>query len=177
MNALRTIIDGAVADAIAANPKYFAAKQEDRARAAIVRKIMAALLRDDDEQQPAEAAEPESKFVLADADSREARGYANLRRIAGATAARRDREGKVIIMRPAYCEAVFALADLPDIDRWPFLVDAPKIAAWREFFEQTLPDTARRSVMQERGDASGILMPFYWPPSKDGRVYDTPEAA
>lgn len=171
MSALRTIIDGAVADAIAANPKYFAAKQEDRARAAIVRKIMAALLRDDDAEKPEEAEEPNPKFVLADAESREARGYLNLRRIAGAVPPRRDPDGRVIIAPSAYCEAVFALADLPDAEQWPFLTAPQNIEAWREFFRVTLGDTVRRSIMQERGGESGILMPFYWPPSKTGKTY------
>lgn len=177
MNALRSIIDGAVGDAIAANPKFFAAKQEDRARTAIVRKIMAALLRDDDEPKAEEITESAPKFIAADPESREALAYINLRRIAGANSPRRSSDGTIMIPASAHCEAVFALAELPPLEVWPFLMEAANIQAWRDFFFHTLGDVVRRSIIQERDDAAGIVMPGYWPPSKTGKMYTDPAEA
>lgn len=180
MNIIRAAIDNAVADVIAAHPSYFTDKGQEKGRALIVRKIMAALHAggDDKSDEPEErVAELPPPFVLADPHSREARGYINLRRIAGALPPRRDGDGRVIITRASYCEAVFALADLPPEDAWPFLTEAKMIGAWMEFFRGTLLDISRRSIIQTRDGANGIFMPAYWPPSKEGRVYDQPEVA
>lgn len=178
MNVLRAIITAAVGNAIAEHPKYFTERGHEKAQAAIVRKIMSAL-RDDDGTEgptpPPPAAEP--PFVLADPDSREAKGYINLRRIAGAVDAKRVGDGKIVIRREAYCEAVFALADTPPREQWLFLTEPPQVKAWLELFRETLPDTGRRSLFEPRGAQSGIVMPYAWPPSKAGKVYDPAESS
>jgi hypothetical protein len=178
MSALRTIIDAAVADAIAAHPKYFTPKGAEFARTVIVRKIMAGLLRDDGDARSSEepAAPEQPTFFRAPKSSREARGYVALRIIAGAVPPQFNVDD-IIIMRSAYREAVFALADVSPTDQWPFLTDRKMIAAWSEFFRETLGDVPRRSIFQMRGDVSGIVMPSCWPPRKDGHLYDTEEEA
>lgn len=177
MSILRILIDGAVADAIAEHPKYFTPRGHEKARAAIVRKIVAAFRDGGDEADNPETPPKEALFMFADPASREARGYVNLRRIAGAVPPRRDSEGRVVIVSAAYREAVFALSELPPLEQWPFLTEQKHVIAWREFFRDTLPAIVCQGIVQHRNGTEGIVMPGYWPPSKDGRMYDTPEAA
>jgi hypothetical protein len=177
VNVLRTLIDGAVADAIAEHPKYFTPKGQEKARAAIVRKIMAAFREDGDDKPDEEVAAIDPNFVFVDPQSREARGYINLRRISGASAPVRSFDGKVPIKASAHKDSVFALADLPPREHWPFLTTPAQIGAWMEFFRETLGETPRRAIAEMRNGMRGIVMPGYWPPRKDGQMYDTPEAA
>jgi hypothetical protein len=176
MNVLRAIITSAVGNAIAEHPKYFTPRGQEKAQAAIVRRIMAALRDDDGTEEPTPAATAiEPPFMMCDADSREAQGYINLRKIAGAVEAKRSGDGKVIVRREAFCEAVFALADIPPREQWLFITDATQIRAWLDFFRETLPDIGRRSLFEPRGAQSGIVMPYPFPPSKAGKVYDPNE--
>ena len=176
MNVLRALIDKAVADAIAEHPKLFAPKAAEKARGIFVRKIMATF-NEPAEESTAETSPDEAPFIFADPQSREARGYKNLRLIAGASPPRVDSAGRVIILRAAYRESVFALADIGSASQWAFLTETRRITAWREFFNETLPDTVRRSIQIERNGQAGILVPDYWPPSVTGMRYQTPEAA
>jgi hypothetical protein len=172
VSVIRTTIDNAVAEAIAEHPKYFTPKGLEHARNVIVRKVVAAL-RDGGEKPPAEVTEPvPPKFLLAAAESREARGYVNLRMLAGAVAPSRTGDGSVAVGSPANCDQVYALAELPPRDVWRFITDRSRTGAWLGFFRDMLPDIARRTVVQERDGVSGILMPWPWPPSKDGKIYD-----
>jgi len=170
-NIIRTIIESAVATAVAKHPKYFTPRGLEKAPAAIVREIMAAFRGDDD--SGAEIPAPEKPYVLVDQNSREARGYAMLRHIAGATPPRPMSDGCMMILRSACNEAVFTLANVPPSDQWPFVRDVAQINAWMEFFNASLPDVPRRAI----ADPRGIRVPGYWPPSKAGKLYLTEEAA
>lgn len=179
MSILRAAIDSAVEQAIAEHPKYFTPQGVKSARALIVRKVMAAFRDGGDkssEQQAEDEETPaEPQMLFATAGSREARGYANLRQLAGAVAPRRLGDGSVPIMPAANCEAVFAFADMPGAETWLFVVARKQLGAWGEFFDEMLPDVARRAISQERDGVIGILLPWPWPPSKEGKIYDQPE--
>lgn len=177
MNVLRAIITSAVGNAIAEHPKYFTPRGQEKAQAAIVRRIMAALRDDDGEEPPPPAPVAEPAFVTVEANTREAQGYINLRKIAGAVEAKRMGDGKILIKREAYCDPVFALADIPPREQWMFIAEKDQIKAWLDFFRETLPDTGRRSLFEPRGAQSGIVMPYPWPPSKSGKIYDPSEAS
>ncbi len=177
MSLIRNAIDTAVADVMAEHPKFFTPRGIESARNILVRKIMAAL-RDGGEKPDAvpEATASAPKFIVVAADSREARAFVNLRHLAGATAPTPSGDGRVAIPAPAYCDAVFALADLPPPSAWLFLTDRDQMGAWFEFFRESLPDVARRVIAVGRNGASGILMPYPFPPNKSGKIYEA-EAA
>lgn len=175
MNVIRSIVDSAVTEAVAAHPKYFTPQGREKAAPMLVRKIMAAF--NGPGEEPAERPSSKTSFFYADPKSPEARGYVNLRRIAGALPPRYASNGSVIVMASAFCPAVFALADLRSSETWPFLTDANKVQAWIDFFHKTLLDTARRQIIQTRNGVKGICMPGYWPPSAEGKMYDTAESA
>lgn len=171
---IRATIDGAVAATIASHPKLFTPKGLEKAQAILVRKIMAALSDRDKAPAPPDPPAPQTspqRFMLVNQNSREAQAYTNLRRIAGGLKPRQMSDGRVIIPAPAFCSAVFALADLPPFCDWPFLTDANKVKAWMEFFREMLPDIPRRPITETRDGVTGICMPAYWPPSKTGKMY------
>lgn len=170
---LRAIIDAAVADAMAEHPKYFTPKGHEHARTVIVRKIMAAFRGDGSDKPDDTAADhPASpQPLLVEPHSREAIAFSNLRQIAGATTPFRLGDGRLSINAEAACPAVFALADLPLKSQWLFLTAPRNVGAWQEFFRDTLPGVARRPIHEHRGTEVGLLMPWPWPPTKDGKVY------
>lgn len=172
MNVFRAIIETAVGSAIAEHPKYFTPKGTEKAKAAIVRRIMAALREDENTEDAPETTEQPFPFIFADADSAAAKGYVNLRRLAGATDARRTADGKTVVKREADCPAVCALAELPSDVRWLFLTAPQQIRAWMDFFRDMLGDTGRRSIAETCGGQTGIFMPYPFPPSKTGKIYD-----
>lgn len=175
MTGLRPIIDCAVADAMAAHPKYFTPKGHEHARDVIVRRIMAAIRGDGPSKSPdeTEATTPSTpQPVSVEPTTREGRSYAVLCNLAGAVAPFRMGDGRIAIPPDANNARVFALSDLPPRSRWLFLSDHRQIAAWNEFFRETLPQAARRPIVERRGDQSGILMPWPWPPRRDGATYD-----
>lgn len=185
MTGIRPMIDAAVAQAIAEHPKYFTelALDNNRARTAIVRKIWAALRGDgaergdgDSAAAPGPAVPPPPQHLSARPDSREAKGYANLRRLAGAPPQFRAGDGSVFINADANSEAVFALETLPDESHWKFY-SGRNASAWLEFFGEKLPGITRKDIRQRRGDLTGIVMPYPWPPSKDGKIYHADEDA
>lgn len=177
MSGIRPIIEGAVADVLAEHPKYFTERGMEKAQAALVRKIMAALRGDAPDkaatETPAALDEPEApKHPLAvEPTSREGRAYSNLCALSGALAPFRMGDGKFSLPVEANCPAVMALADLPPKSDWLFLTEHKQIGAWTEFFRQSLPMAARRPITEKRGDATGILMPWPWPPSVTGKIY------
>lgn len=180
MTGLRPIIDSAVAAAIAEHPKYFTERGLEKAQAAIVRKVMSALFRSDgtvdapiETPAPVEPLQP----LAADPKSAEGRAYINLRELAGAAAPFRMGDGQISIPPEAQKPAVYALADLPALP-WVFITDRQQTGAWLEFLAEALPKAvARKSIQIRRGDATGILMPWPWPPSVTGKIYTTEEAA
>jgi hypothetical protein len=173
---IRPIIDDAVASVLAEHPKYFTERGMEKAQAAFTRKIMAALIprssADDAEPQPARLAPPADLAPLtADPKSREARAYANLRTLAGATAPFRMGDGSISIPPEAQCPAVYALADMP-AQPSEFITERQQIGAWMEFFAESLPKgTPRKPIQIERAGKTGVVMPWPWPPSVTGKVY------
>jgi hypothetical protein len=175
VSGIRPIIENAVATVIAEHPKYFTDRGLEKAGNAIVRKVMAALVprsAGDEQAEPAPPAEPvEPKPLPVDPKTREGRAYTNFRAFAGAAAAFRMGDGKISLPVAAQNERVYAFADLPPEPEWRFITERPQIAAWLEFFGEVLTASARRPIQITRGDQVGILMPWPWPPSKDGKVY------
>lgn len=175
MSGIRPMIDGAVADAMAAHPKYFTPKGHEHARDVIVRKIMAAIRGDGPKLDDAESAPPSlPQPVAVEPTSREGRAYTALRELAGASAPFRMSGGLISLPPEANNVRVMALADdLPPRERWEFLTETKQIGAWNEFFRAMLPEgTPRRSIVETRGDQTGILMPWPWPPGRDGKIYN-----
>ncbi len=175
MSGIKPIIEGAVADAMAEHPKYFTPKGHEHAQTVLVRKIMAAIRGDGakpDESDAAPPAAPQPTSV--ESSSREGRAYAALRKLAGAGEPFRMSGGLISLPPEANNIRVFALADLPSRDKFEFLTVTKQVGAWNEFLKQMLPDgTPRRSIVEQRGDQTGILMPWPWPPGRDGRIYTT----
>lgn len=177
MTGLRPIIDSAVASAIAEHPKYFTERGIEKAQSAITRKIMAALFRSDGdkpaEPQLGETADPVP--LAADPKSREGRAYASLRMLGGASPPLWMSNGTISIPTSAQRDSVYALAALPAQAAWEFITDHRQVGAWQEFFAETMPTAARRPIQTERNGQTGILMPWPWPPAKDGKIYSRDE--
>lgn len=171
VSALRTIVDDAVGAAIDEHPKYFTPKGVEKARAAIVRKIMAAFRDDGEKSEPAAEPDKAKPFEIALPNSREAAGYLNLRTLAGAVAPQPMGDGGIVVVAAAWCEAVFVLSDLPPRSEWIFLYDRRPMGAWFDFFKEKLPNVARRVITEVRNGETGILMPYPFPPSKEGKLY------
>lgn len=175
MTGIRPIIDAAVADALAEHPKYFTPKGHEHARTVIVRKIMAAIRGDGADKASAEIASTASTLpqpTSVEPTSREGRAYTALCQLAGAVAPFRMGDGRIAIPPDANKARVFALSDLPPRSHWLFLTEHRQVAAWNEFFREMLPQAARRPIIEKRGEQSGILMPWPWPPRRDGQTYD-----
>lgn len=173
VNIIRTAIDAAVSEAIAEHPKYFTPKGLEHAQTVIVRKVMARLRDGGSDKDESEAhAEEAPKIVFAEAGSAEAVGYANLRLVAGANAPTKVSGDRTVIVPPANCAAVAAFATLPPRSEWRFASERKHLAAWAEFFRDMLPEITRRTIMEERNGVTGALLPWPYPPSKEGKIYD-----
>lgn len=175
MSGLRTIVDTAVADAIAEHPKYFTPKGLEHARTVIVRKVMAAMRGEGDkpagEQTGAAPAAPHGP-VLVEPGTRLGLAYGLLRKMAGAVSPPRTGDGRIIVVMEATGDNVQVLADAPPRDQWLFITDRQQMGAWTEFFRETLPGAARRPIAETSTDGlPGIRVPWPWPPRKDGRIY------
>lgn len=178
MTGIRPIIESAIAASIAERPKYFTDRGIEKAQDFLTRKIMGALVPRDGGDKPAELPpEPTTPVpITVDPKSREGRAYTNLRALGGAVPPLRLGDGRISIPPPAQRESVYALADLPPQAEWKFVTEHRQIGAWLEFFSDTLTPAPRRKIEVERNGAHGLLMPWPWPPSKDGKIY-TGEAA
>jgi hypothetical protein len=180
MSLIRAAVDSAVGQAIAEHPKYFTPQGQKSARTLIVRKVMAALRDGGDKGPPDpqdEAQNNQPQILYAAAGSREALGYANLRLVAGATAPNKLSDGSIIIMPAANCAAVFAFADMPPQQAWLFVTNRQQLGAWGEFFREKLPNIGRREIAHERNGERGMLLPWPYPPSKEGKIYQADEVA
>lgn len=178
MSLIRTAIDNAVAEAIAEHPKYFTPRGLESAQGLIVRKVMAALRGDTTEKSSEPTADSTApQFTLLAPTTSQARAYVNLRRIAGATAPTLIGNGQLAIPSIACNDAVAAFATLPPSETWCFLTGRCEIGAWKEFFRDMLPDLSRRSITRNINGETGILMPWPFPPSRSGKVYEREEAA
>jgi hypothetical protein len=172
---IRALVDTAVAEVIAEHPKWFSDKGKESARREITRKIMAAFREGGSDKEP-DAPEPTiaPKHLMVEPTTTAGRGYINLRHIAGAVAPTRV-NNQLVVPQAAYCEAVFAFADLPP--QLVFVTARNQIGAWMEFFAEHLPGVARRPIRTECNMESGIWVPWLWPPAKDGKVYEPDEVA
>lgn len=65
---------------------------------------------------------------------------------------------------------LMAFLDLPAKDRWIFVTAFQQLASWRDFFRDHIIG-ARRDVTETRDGKSGMLVPWPWPPGKDGKLY------
>ncbi|MEI9804075.1 MAG: hypothetical protein WDN48_05925 [Pseudolabrys sp.] len=172
MSMLSTIIDTAVAAVVAEHPKLFEPKSIDRAQKLLTREIVKSLTREprgDGEAAPA-AAGPAS-FERVTADDERGIAYCNLRAIAGELAKpTRASNGDIYLPAEAAGPEVLPFAKLPPREQWAVITDLAQLTAWREFFDATLPNLARRPF-------AGVA-PWPWPPSKAGKVYEPkPEGA
>jgi hypothetical protein len=77
-----------------------------------------------------------------------------------------------MLPREAAGPEVLPFAKMPSRDKWLFVTDLPQMTAWREFFEATLPTLARRPFGEQQAGETGVWVPWPWPPSKTGKVYE-----
>jgi len=173
MNPLAAIIDDAVAKVIAEQPKLFSDDGRKRAQKILTKKIVRELTREqatgDDDGAPTTAAAEPAMPALIDCKDPRAQAYCRLRELAGAV---RPIEygGKIYLPAQADVTAVRALNDWPAKEQWIAIFDKRMIAAWMEFFAAHLPaDVARRSILDPARQA---LMPWSWPPAKNGKIYE-----
>ena len=170
MNTLATIIDGAVAAVIAEHPKLFDPKAIERAQRVITREIIRTLTRvPGDEAKPEAAPEPEPFERIVAADERTI-AYINLRIASRALSPQPIRlaGGDIMLPREASGPEVLPFAKMPPKEQWVLVTEVAPLAAWRDFFAATLPNLERRPF----GD-SGVMMPWPWPPSKTGKIYES----
>jgi hypothetical protein len=174
MSALGDVIDCAVASVIAEHPKFFNLQTQERARKTLVREIVKSLVREvrdvGDEQSPAAPVKTVGGLIASN-DSR-AIAYCNLREIAGAVRPQHYGSGQIYLPPEAETTAVRAFAELPPRKEWPFISDRRQLTAWSEFFEESLPSVSRRQITETRGDLYGAQLPWLWPPSKTGKIYE-----
>jgi hypothetical protein len=175
---LKTIVSDAIAAAIAEHPKYFTPKGLEHAQSVILRKVMAAMRGDPADKAAADATAESARLPIAvDASSREGLAYTNLRWLAGAVKPVRMGDGRISVPVTAQRDDVYALADVDTRSDLPFVTDERQIAAWLEFFSETLGAAARRPIRQVRNGQTGIVVPWPWPPARSGKTYDSTEAA
>lgn len=169
MNTLATIIDGAVATVIAEHPKLFDPKAIERAQRVITREIMRTLTRAPGDEARPEPAPEAAPFERVPADDERGKAYVNLRIVARALSPQPQRlaGGDILLPREASGPEVLPFAKMPERSQWVPVTEVAALAAWRDFFDATLPNLARRPF----GD-TGVLMPWPWPPSKTGKIYE-----
>lgn len=176
MSPLADIIDAAVVSVIEEHPKLFAAESAERARKLLLRKIMKTLTgpkssEEAEAQQTPETPPPQPTAETIRYDDPRAIAYCNLRSVAGAV--RPLRIGEQVYMPPeSLAECVKAFGDIPPKEVWQFITDRRQLQAWREFFDETLPGVSRRDIVETRDGVIGALLPWPWPPSKTGKIYD-----
>jgi hypothetical protein len=164
MTALADVVCAAVARAVEKHAKLFA--DAEKARRVLAREIMRQLA-----AKPAEAADPPDapaprRGELVPADDERALAYCRLREVAGAVPPMRTAGGQIYLPPEAAEPCVLAFGTLPPRERWAFVTGA-NLTAWLEFFGETLPGVARRNIVV----TGGATLPWAWPPSKTGRVY------
>jgi hypothetical protein len=178
MTTFRAIIDTAVAEAMSERPKYFTEAGHSHVRKLIVGKIMA-MLREtgdksaSDSEQVSPPAPPGPALVAP--DSREACASRHLRAAAGAPEPVRCGDGRISIMPESLRADALAFADAPPKERWLFVTDRQQIGAWKEFFRERLPGIPKRTIEIDRAGTTGILVPWPWPPTVEGKVFAAAE--
>jgi hypothetical protein len=108
--------------------------------------------------------------LAVDPKSREGRAYTNLRALAGARAVPHGRRQHLASGRGAKARGVCARRHADTGGR--NITARAQIGAWMEFLAASLPaGIARKSIQFDHNGQPAILMPWPWPPSKDGKVY------
>jgi len=171
LSALSEIIGSAIGTVIAEHPKLFAEKTGERAQKLLVREIMKSLTREPKADETGEADDGETLRTVPASDPR-AIAYRNLREAAGAPAGQRFAGDTVYIPAESDTPAVHAFAVMPDKSAWEFITERRQLIAWLEFFDGVLPNVARRSIVSTRGSVQGATLPWPWPPSKTGKIYE-----
>ncbi len=176
MSALRSLIDTAIAEVVAEHPKYFTPRGREHIRSTVTRKVMAAFRDATKENESGESQDESATRVIRDeaifveTGSREGQAYGKLC-IAGGAVAPLMIGGKYRIPACAAIKAVWTFADAPALSSWHAISNKREIAAWLGFFSETLAGLARRPILRE--DALGrryMLVPWPWPPCKDGSL-------
>jgi hypothetical protein len=177
MSALSTLIESAVSASLAEHTKLFDPKNRERAQKVLVRDIMKALTREprgEGEEQPADIAPsvPALPERLPATDDR-VKAYCNLRSLAGVAQPQRFSGGDIYLPPEGDTAAVRAFGNgMPSRDEWIFVTERAQISAWLEFFDANLPNMPRRRTDETRDGVVGYLLPWPWPPSKTGKVYE-----
>lgn len=173
---LAKTVEAAVTSVIEEHPKLFAANSAERARKLIVRRIMRSLVgprSDGDGESPADppatVSAPPPETVRYD-DPR-AIAYVKLRDVAGAVKPIRLGEN-LYLPSEAFADCIKPFAELPPNGSWKFVTDRRQLQAWREFFDETLPGISRRDITYLEDGVLGAALPWPWPPSKTGKIYD-----
>lgn len=182
MGALSTIIDGAVGTVIAEHPKLFNPESKERTQKLLVREIMKSLVKEprvdgDETPQPPIQEPTGGARELTPATDERAIAYCHMRAIAGAVAPSRYGGDRIYIPPEGDTAAVRAFANLPERKNWSFITNRAQLTAWLEFFDAALPDVPRRKIFENREGLSGVDLPWPWPPSKTGKIYDHPPVA
>jgi hypothetical protein len=174
MSALGSIIDAAVASVISEHPKLFNPQGKERAQKVLVREILKLLVREPRDGTSNETQPDNPIAELTSADDPRAVAYCRLRELAGAVRPMTFGQGQIYLPVESNTAAVRAFAELPPQQEWLFITDRRQLTAWREFFDETLPNVSRREITAARGDAVGAQLPWCWPPSKTGKLYAAP---
>jgi len=178
MSALGTLINDAVATAIAAHPKLFASESAERAQKVLTREIIKSLTKEpktaDEGGEPTSPVEaPPAPALPQRVSAKDDRvtAYVNLRTLAGAVQPTRLTGGDIYLPPEADTAAVRAFAELPQREKWLFVSGREQLAAWLEFFDVLLPNAARRQITVTVDTKVGAYLPWPWPPSKLGKTY------
>lgn len=177
MSALSTIIDAAVGSVISEHPKLFNPQGKERTQKLLVREIVRSLVREsrgeDDPTATAPPSDPPTIVTIPASDER-AIAYCRLRSIAGAPAPLHHGGDCIYIPPESNTTAVRTFAGVPERKEWPFVIDRRQLTAWLEFFDEALPGISRRKIFETRDGLTGVDLPWRWPPSKAGKIYDHP---
>lgn len=176
MTALRSLVDSALAEVINEHPKYFTPRGKDHFRTTTLRKIMAAFRDATKENESGESRDESATPMIRDeglfveTGSREGQAYRTLC-MAGGAVTPLVIGGKYRIPACAAIDAVWTFADAPALSQWRFIDDKRMIAAWLGFFSETLAGLARGPIVKTKTNLQRyIVVPFPWPPCKDGSL-------
>lgn len=176
MNVLAKIIDQAVASAMEKHPKLFVAKESEKAQKTLSREIMRSLTRaPSDAETEAELSATQSTGQSIPLSDERAIAYCQLRKVAGAVEPFSAIPDQIFLPPEADVTCVRVFANCPPQSEWPFVTKVAQLTAWNEFFGETLPGVSRRPITQVRNGVTGALLPWPWPPSKTGKIYEPEE--
>lgn len=130
---------------------------------------------------PARAVAPMPVRPVVQAESREGRAWAVLRRIARKARPEPERDGTITLPR-APTPGLLALAQaLPEAD-WVFIGEQARAqcVAWQNFLLAELKPERMGALLDKRWphpDRRGFMAPWQWPPGKDGQIGTAPSGS